>query len=104
MSSGTSWLASTTTLVISSNTACKNWAQGFVKRLWSAVSVTYTWRLAARDANVSRLASGWLSQPKTSVCEPISSTEFSLPLDTARLAGQDIGSFFQDVFQGHFHL
>jgi hypothetical protein len=24
----------------------------------------------------------------------ISSTEFSLPLDTARLAGQDIGSFF----------
>src|SRR5207245_3303014 len=31
--SGTSWLASTTTLVISSSTACKNWAQGLVKRL-----------------------------------------------------------------------
>src|SRR6266699_1728762 len=50
-------------------------------------------------------ASIGMTQPaKDQRLQQVCSAEFSLPLDTACLAGQDVGSLFEDVFQGMFHL
>ena len=46
-----------------------------------------------------------MAQPaKDQRLEQISSTEFPLSLNTARLTGQDVRTFFHHVFQGTLHL
>jgi hypothetical protein len=46
-----------------------------------------------------------MAQPaKDQRLEQISSTEFPLSLNTARLTGQNVRAFFQNVFEGTLHL
>jgi hypothetical protein len=91
-STGTSRSAVTITRVISSHTACRNRTHGGVKRLCTAVSVTWTSRVAATELSI------WMTQPaKDQRLQQIGSTELSLSLNTSCLASQHIGSFFQNV-------
>ncbi len=46
-----------------------------------------------------------MAQPaKDQRLEQISSAEFPLSLNTARLTGQNVRAFFQNVFEGTLHL
>lgn len=54
--------------------------------------------------NISRLVSGWISQPGTSVWARSAQLNFLCRLDTTGLACKDIRALFQDVFEALFYL